>query len=486
MNRGFFAVIDDRELPPEETQRLCGDVHFGDLLRRRRRYLDELHAASSQADEVIILRNDEEAERLARRIQAMRGETLWLRMPTATAPLDMAAMGHLLAKMRYALEAMVLSPVQGDDAHLLLLPRQMIGLLTAESAKAKRAQVLEILQSAVEVTHEINFANLRETAPLSVFLSGATEPRAFNTLAADQDVYIKSSTDMAKMRAEHDFYALARPEVQRFLLPTFGYAEADGTASYRMENLRVPDAALQFVLGSLDEAGFARLLDQFFGYINARDRDVTSRAEVQEAGTGQILQKLKDRHAKFIETDAGRRIHATLASGGIDGGLESLMRRAEPLIEDALESHPSEYLAFSHGDPCLSNILFDSRIGLFRLIDARGATTRDQALLHPLYDLAKFSHSVLGGYDFINNELFTVEIDGDLKTQLKLQGDGPPNWVRTAFFERLASEGWSFKEVRAVEASLFLSMLPLHLDHERKLIGFALIAKDILNELETL
>ena len=37
--------------------------------------------------------------------------------------------------------------------------------------------------------------------------------------------------------------------------------------------------------------------------------------------------------------------------------------------------------------------------------------------------------------------------------------------------------------VRAVELSLFLSMLPLHADHPDKLMGFALIAGQILDEL---
>jgi hypothetical protein len=69
------------------------------------------------------------------------------------------------------------------------------------------------------------------------------------------------------MRGEHDFYALAGPEMKRFLLPTFGFEEDGQTASYRMENLRVPDAALQFVLGSFTEAQFQNLLDQFFAFI---------------------------------------------------------------------------------------------------------------------------------------------------------------------------------------------------------------------------
>ena len=174
-----------------------------------------------------------------------------------------------------------------------------------------------------------------------------------------------------------------------------------------------------------------------------------------------------------------------LVAGGVAGGVIGLAERAVPLIEAALARHPSDFLAFSHGDPCLSNILFDGRIGLFRLIDPRGASARADAMMHPLYDLAKFSHSVLGGYDFVNNDLFGIEVGPDLGLELQFHRGGPPrNWVQAAFRDRVAREGWDMRDIRAVEASLFLSMLPLHLDHERKPLGFCLIVRRILKELE--
>jgi hypothetical protein len=485
MNRGFHVVIDDREAPPPEVQRLSGDVHFGNLLRRRRRYLDELAAAAAQADDVTVLRSDEDAERLARRIEAARGDALWLRLPTRVAPLDLAGLCFLIGKMRYALEPMMLTPVQDDDAAMVLVPSQAVGLLRADSAKARRAQVIQIADEATPVDHAVPFVDLRDPAALGRFLSGATEPRAFNDLSADKDVFTKSSTDIEKMRGEHDFFALAPPRMQRYLLPTFGFTEDGGTASYRMENLRVPDAALQFVLGSFSEAQFDHLLDQFFGFIAARDRDTVGRKSVEAAGRTQILEKLYRRIDRLAHSDEGRRIDAMLTAGGVEGGVIGLTERAVPLIEDVLSRHPSDHLAFSHGDPCLSNILFDARTGLFRLIDPRGASTRDQAMMHPLYDLAKFSHSVLGGYDFVNNDLFGIEVGPQLTLDLSFHRGGPPDWVRKAFRDRVAREGWSIRDIRAVEASLFLSMLPLHLDHERKPLGFCLIVCRILEELES-
>jgi hypothetical protein len=479
------TIIDDREPLPEEMQRLVGDIHFGDLLRRRRRYLDEMRAVSAGADDVVVLRTGPEAEALSRRVEAARGPWLWLRLPTAIAPLDLDRLDFVIRKMRFALGSMLIGPVMEDDAPMALTQRDALAFLSVTSRKDRRSLVLQLEKDAAPLAAPLACVDLRQPDALRGFLSGATEPRAFNQLSAEAGIFEKSSTDIAKMKAEHGFFQHASPELRRFLLPTFGYAERDGRASYRMEHLRVPDAGLQFVLGSFPEAHFAQLLDQFFAFIRARPRAERPRAEVRAVGQAQIVEKLQTRLAAFRAMPQGARVSAYLEAGGLEGGLARLQARAVPLIGAALDAHGAAHLAFSHGDPCLSNILFDGRIGLFRLIDPRGAVTCEDALMHPLYDVAKFSHSVCGGYDFVNNGLFSIEIDDALRLDLQPYNGGTPDWMRAAFRARLAAEGWDYRQTRAVEASLFLSMLPLHADHDRKLIAFALIAAGILAELET-
>lgn len=485
MKPQLFAIIDDREPMPPELERLIGDIHFGDILRRRRRYLDELVATAAGADDVIVLRNDEEAAALVRRIETARGDTFWARLPTVTAPLDLEKLRFLISKVRYALEPLFLGPMLEDDAPIAMFAPDAIALLSVHTGQERRACILELADRAGKVTQdELEFVDLRKPDVLRRFLSGATEPRAFNRLSVDGGVFTKSSSDIKKMRAEHHFFELAPAELRRFLLPTFGYEEHDGMASYKMEHLRVPDAALQFVLGTFSETDFADLLDQFFAFITSRERAEVGAGDVQKTGRAQILQKMHDRLDTFLANETGARVDRYLAAGGVADGLQGLINRAVPFIEEALASHDIDHLAFSHGDPCLSNILFDRRTGLMRLIDPRGATVREDALMHPLYDLAKFSHSICGGYDFVNNGLFSIEVGDDLGLELRRHRGGTSDWMKQSLRARLEAEGWRYRDVRAVEASLFLSMLPLHDDHERKLLGFALIAQEIVEELE--
>ena len=169
------------------------------------------------------------------------------------------------------------------------------------------------------------------------------------------------------------------------------------------------------MLGTLSHSDITQLLSKFFTFVAARDADSIGQSAVANIGRTQILTKLHDRLALLRDTPEGMRLTDLLGAGTVPDGLFGLETRATALVEKALTHHRSDYLAFSHGDPCFSNILFDRRIGLMRLIDPRGAIQRKDAMLHPLYDVAKFSHSLCGGYDFVNNGLFSVEVDDALE-----------------------------------------------------------------------
>ena len=52
------------------------------------------------------------------------------------------------------------------------------------------------------------------------------------------------------------------------------------------------------------------------------------------------------------------------------------------------------------------------------------------------------------------------------------------------FKKRLEQSGFDWLSVRLYEASLFLSMLPLHMDNPLKVLGFILNVKKLLEEIE--
>ena len=141
-------------------------------------------------------------------------------------------------------------------------------------------------------------------------------------------------------------------------------------------------------------------------------------------------------------------------------------------------------LALSHGDFCFSNILFEKSIGLMRLIDPRGAATADELYMDPLYDVAKLSHSILGHYDLINNGLFELRVENELQLNLSTYEPANAAALRRAFKTRLTEHGYDESQVRLYEVSLFLSMVPLHMDLPVKALAFILNGSKILDLIE--
>jgi hypothetical protein len=69
-----------------------------------------------------------------------------------------------------------------------------------------------------------------------------------------------------------------------------------------------------------------------------------------------------------------------------------------------------------------------------------------------------------------------------LRARLKI--DSPSlGWPADMFQRQLEKSGFDPGLIRLYEASLFISMLPLHIDRPRKVLAFAINADDILASL---
>ena len=94
------------------------------------------------------------------------------------------------------------------------------------------------------------------------------------------------------------------------------------------------------------------------------------------------------------------------------------------------------------------------------------------------YDIAKLSHSILGGYDYIINNRSSIDYNFDMQVSSILNICKEDIFIFKKFLQRF---NFNYYHVRLVEASLFLSMLPLHIDNQRKVFLLALRGIEILN-----
>ena len=102
----------------------------------------------------------------------------------------------------------------------------------------------------------------------------------------------------------------------------------------------------------------------------------------------------------------------------------------------------------------------------------------------PRYDLAKLRHSISGGYDYIINDQYSLdmsenETDGQLMIPFK--SDVEEN---TAYLDQLIENelGFNIEDVKLIEALLFLTMIPLHSEDRQRQLAFMAIAMMKLRE----
>jgi hypothetical protein len=138
-----------------------------------------------------------------------------------------------------------------------------------------------------------------------------------------------------------------------------------------------------------------------------------------------------------------------------------------------------------HGDLILSNILFDPQRMTFKLIDPRGSYGNLGMFGDLRYELAKLLHSVDGKYESIIHNLYSIKND---EIQFFMSEDKQKCFeaAQKVIFDFAEQYSITKTELKAIEATLFLSMLPLHSENRNHQLAFEIIArrltKEVINE----
>ena len=313
-------------------------------------------------------------------------------------------------------------------------------------------------------------------------VTGNFDSRYFNSLKGNEYTLVKSSSDKEKLRAEYNFYHLLPEDMRFWFVLPFDFRETPEGASYTMERLHMTDLAIKWVHGSMDEAEFEELMDRYFYFFGCRHEKACSAEEYKAAADALYITKVKDRIAKLKGLAAYGKIEKLLKATGSES-VDELAEKYFSLKEKIeKKNHYPQRLVIGHGDPCFANALYNKSTRTLKFIDPRGALTEEDLWTNPYYDVAKLSHSVCGSYDFFNNALFDVRIGEDFTAELELPVENAR--YKEIFKRKLAESGFDYLSVRIYEASLFLSMLPLHIDNPQKVLGFILNAGKILKEIE--
>jgi hypothetical protein len=478
----LLLIVDDREFTSSEVRSLVGVRRFGDIIFKRRplfeHFRDALPAWAKQR--LIRLQNDADLAALRSNLETCREDTAACVIAGRSGFARVDLLTQLVERLPYAEEDFtdtLYKPllVFWHNAHDLVdqWPEFMSSPLHTWEQSWQGSQRLQSLQP-------LDLGKIRDFLSFS---SGSTATRHFNEVLIDAYYYTKISSDKRKMQAEYSFYGLVPERMRPWLIQTFDFKDEGERASYKMLRYYLADSALQWVHGAFEADTFSPFVERLLFFISDRPRQACNKEQSAALAQDLFVTKLERRVKEFLAMAEGKRINQLASSATPELDLTYLLNRYLKLFKRFEKEFSFDYRVVGHGDPCFSNVLYDQQRYLLKLIDPKGALSEEELWTHPLYDLCKISHSVLGDYDFINNGLYKVGFADNNDLVLSFSHTNHAS-LKPIFVNQVKAMGHDVRIMRLGEASLFLSMLPLHIDYPNKVLAFMRNACQILDEVE--
>ena len=486
MNNKIIFVYDDRSDVSSQINSFTGVNYFSNISQRKNKISEYFfnEKVISNFNLVFHIKSNEDLKSLES-FASEQHYYHYLVIPSYMAPKNIDKLELLIEKCKLSLGSVKF--LNTDDKIIALLFDQEKLINNYLTLPNKTFFASESIPHFDNIVRDLNntFHDLSNWSAFIDFLWISSESRSFNSIELLPDSIKKTSKDKIKIFNEYNFYHLLSSRMKQFIVPTFNFKnnKKDGTSSYEMERIFVPDVSIQYINQSSTKDSFSNLTSLFFTYIHSREKKDISKKDSSSFFKKTIINKTNLRIDEFLSTSIGVELNKHFLSiSSID--IKSLCNRSVKLLIDYNKKYPVTYLAQSHGDPCFSNILYDDNLSIFRLIDPKGASKEDELYMHPLYDLAKFSHSVLGSYDVLNHELFEFNFDTQLNITLCKNKIKFENEFKTIFQNYCKQNKINLQFVRVIELSLFISMISLHTENPKKILAFLLNAINLLTELE--
>lgn len=305
--------------------------------------------------------------------------------------------------------------------------------------------------------------------------------RSFNSIEIDEQrgILKKRSENKEKLVNEIRWY-LRIPNKLQYLLPRVYDYSLDLTDPYvSMEYYGYHTLHESLVFGDLPLVKWQAVFQKLLFAINDMGKFTVTGERIQfEAALRDIyLQKTFDRLDMMRnEPDFHSFFENTITINGKEyRSLNEYLKMLPQLIEKLVVYTFTGQFNIIHGDLCFANILIEDTYDFIRVIDPRGKFGTFDIYGDARYELAKLMHTLEGKYDFIIEDMFDIDVIGNtIEYHVHKQIDNITNVFLDVFRESIDN----IQAVRLIEATLFLSMIPLHSDYKQR--QFAMLATGVM------
>jgi len=307
------------------------------------------------------------------------------------------------------------------------------------------------------------------------------QSRFFNYLELDEKngIVTKKSQNIEKLKNEINWYKLI-PNQIKIITPRIISSRINKNPNLVMEHIDFSTLTEIWLYGNISYKNWQSILDDLKNIINTFQ---TYKKLVQKKDYEQIyITKTLDRIQELISSNPIFKKLLNYEDVKINGKLyDNWGKLSEKIFPKINKLFCKDDNCLIHGDLCFSNILYDVPNNQYRIIDPRGKWG-DSVFGDIKYDLAKLRHSIVGGYDSINNGLFSID---QKDNSLKINILKPTQYEKISNdFDLWISKSWNLEQIKMIEGLLFISMIPLHNEDIKKQLAFYAVGVQRLNEID--
>ena len=470
----LIIVYDDSARAVGRTKTILGERSYGDMVLRRESMFARMRKMVKQNKNIEIMRvkNFDDFDP-----SGLPMDVIYVHILASSAVILPEDFLLMLEKTLYAKEDLVIKSHEKVHGAVLKNRASYERFLN----EYRNQGTLTFLKNDVIETN--CFIDLTDYNTLLMFISSGFDARYFNSLAGDGYTVTKRSSDKKKMKMEYTYYWLLPEAMKSWMVMPYDYRETETDASYTMERMPMTDLAIRWTHGAVNSEELNNILDKTFYFLNHRAMKKVTKEEYRKNAEKLYLKKVDERVKKLKSCPEYEVIARLIMVGTQYGTIDEIVEKYVELYEKVSSSVKTPAVSVvGHGDVFFANMLYSKELNLLRLIDPKGALTEEELWMDPYYDVAKLSHSVCGNYDFFNTGAYSINYGKTMQFELAVHNDNTK--AKEVFREYLKNNGYDYNLVRTLEVSLFLSMLPLHIDNPHKVFGFILNAINIIEEIE--
>ncbi|MDE9554972.1 capsular biosynthesis protein [Xenorhabdus bovienii] len=303
-----------------------------------------------------------------------------------------------------------------------------------------------------------------------------TTQRAFNDLKINKDWIEKRSSNNLKIKAEANWFSSLPPQLKIYIPQYLGDAvDEHGNYSYQLEYLYNTPLNELYIFSEIEPAIWNKIIKKCLAFVDdcLKFKKSFSNSDSNSL-RGLFSDKTRARIVLFLEEQQISIKKEWSLNSGNPTSLEKMIDETECFIDSILVGDET----IVHGDFCFSNILYDFRTDRIKVIDPRGMDAKGDLKIYGNihYDITKLAHSIIGLYDWIISGFYELNVNtvsGHIDFKINLNKD--VSKIQFNFVSLVNSKyNISYKTLCAMQVHLFISMLPLHNDDQRR--QYALLA----------